>query len=103
MTKTHIAKKHLDFENPITGKEFDNTNNRIYGESNQQLMNTYNTEYGTGNNPAAAVTRVGRKKEIMEREIERQVMQEMRERQAALDARNEERYFDTTNRENLVE
>ena len=29
---------------------FDNTANRIYGESNQQLFTTNNTEYGTGKN-----------------------------------------------------
>jgi len=34
VTKTHIPKRHLDFENPIEGKTFDNTNQRIYGESN---------------------------------------------------------------------
>ncbi len=65
-------------------------------------MNTYNTEYGTGKNPAAAITRVGRKNEIMEREIERQVMKEMQERKDKIEARNQERYFDTTNRENLT-
>ena len=102
MTKTHIPKKHHDFENPIQGKMFDNTANRIYGESNQQLFNTNNTEYGTGKSKADGIARVGRKNQMMEREIERQVMQEMRERQQAIDARNEERYFDTTNRENLV-
>jgi len=34
--REHIPKKHLDFENPIntTGKRFDNTVDRIYGESN---------------------------------------------------------------------
>ena len=102
MTKTHIPKKHHDFENPIQGKMFDNTNNRIYGESNQQLFGTNNTEYGTGKSKADGIARVGRKNQQMEREIERQVMQEMRERQQAIDARQEERYFDTTNRENLV-
>lgn len=103
VTRTHTKKKHLDFETPITAQKFDTTADRIYGESNQQIMNTYNTEYGTGKNQAASIARVGRKTDKLEREIERQVMQEMRERQAALDAKNEERYFDTTNAENLYE
>ena len=69
MTKTHIPKRHLDFENPIEGKTFDNTNQRIYGESNQQLMTTNNTEYGTGRNAADGVARIGRKTKRMEQEI----------------------------------
>ena len=68
----------MDFENPITGKTFDNTQARIYGESNQQIMNTNNTEYGTGKNKADGIARVGRKNQMMEREIERQVAEEMR-------------------------
>lgn len=78
VTKTHIPKRHLNFEEPIEGKEFDITNQRIYGESNQQLMTTNNTEYGTGKNKADGVARIGRKNQRMEREIERQVMEEMR-------------------------
>lgn len=61
ITKEHIPKRHLDFENPITGKKFDNTANRIYGESRPEIMNTNNTEYGTGKNSTAAVARIGRK------------------------------------------
>jgi len=78
VTKTHIPKKHHDFENPITGPAFDNTSNRIYGESNQQLFNTNNTEYGTGRSKADGIARVGRKNQMMERDIERQVMEEMK-------------------------
>lgn len=40
-------------------------------------MKTNNTEYGTGKNKADLVTRVGRKTDLMEREIQRQVAQEM--------------------------
>ena len=101
VTRTHIPKKHLDFENPITGATFDNTANRIYGESRPELMTTNNTEYGTSKNSTDGMTRIGRKNAQMEREIERQVQQEMLERRAANEARNEERYFDTTNQENL--
>ena len=64
-------------------------------------MNTNNTEYGTGKSSTQGMTRVGRKTDKMEREIERQVMQEMHDRRAAIEAKKEERYFDTTNAENL--
>ena len=73
VTKTHIPKRHLDFENPITGKTFDHTGNRIYGEPKPEIMTTNNTEYGTGKSSTAGITRVGRKNQMMEREIERQV------------------------------
>ena len=101
MAREHIPKKHLDFENPIRGKAVERTSDRIYGESRPELMNTNNTEYGTGKNSTAGMTRIGRKNAMQEREIERQVMQEMAERHAAHEAKNEERYFDTTNQENL--
>lgn len=65
-------------------------------------MTTNNTEYGTGKNPAAAIAHVGKKKQMMELEIQRQVQQEMEERRAKLEATTQERYFDTTNRENFV-
>ena len=48
--REHIPKKHLDFENPIKGKNFDNTMVRIYGEANPQIMTTNNTEYGVARN-----------------------------------------------------
>ena len=69
ITKTHIPKKHLDFESPIKGKVFDDTQQRIYGEPNQQIMTTNNTEYGTGKNKADGVARAGRKNMMMERDI----------------------------------
>ena len=49
------------------------------------------------------MVRVGRKRDMMERDIERQVQQEMRDRRAAIEAKNQERFFDTTNQENLCE
>ena len=73
VTKTHIPKKHHDFENPIEGKMFDNTANRIYGEANQQLFNTNNTEYGVAKHSTQGIAQIGRKTARMEREIERQV------------------------------
>ena len=61
ITKTHIPKRHHDFENPIEGKMFDNTQNRIYGEQQQQIMTTNNTEYGTAKFKADGIARAGRK------------------------------------------
>jgi len=70
VTKEHIPKRHLDFENPInTDKVFDNTANRIYGESRPEIMTTNNTEYGTAKNSTDGIARMGRKTDIMEREI----------------------------------
>lgn len=70
VTREHIPKKHLDFENPITGKAFDNTSVRIYGEAKPEIMTTNNTEYGVGRNKADGIAKVGRKTTIMEKEIE---------------------------------
>ena len=61
ITKTHIPKRHHDFENPIEGKMFDNTQDRIYGEQQQQIMTTNNTEYGTAKFKADGIARAGRK------------------------------------------
>ena len=66
-------------------------------------MTTNNTEYGTGKSSTAGITRVGRKTQNMEREIERQVMEEMQAKKAAEEAKLKERYFDTTNSENLCQ
>ena len=55
IAKEHIPKKHLDFENPIRGKNFDNTSNRIYGESKPEVMTTNNKEYGTAKNKADGI------------------------------------------------
>ena len=82
---------------------FDDTKNRIYGESKDQLMTTNNTEYGTGRNKADLITRAGRKNQNYEREIQRQVAAEMREREEVLAKKAQERYFDTTNKETFYE
>ena len=99
VTREHIPKKHLDFENPIKGKNFDNTSVRIYGEAKPEIMNTNNTEYGVARNKADGIAKVGRKTTIMEKEIEAQVAQEMQARRDEEARRNAERYFDTTGRE----
>jgi len=78
ITKEHIPKRHHDFENPIhTDKVFDNTSNRIYGESKPEIMTTNNTEYGTAKSSTAGIARIGRKTDLMEREIAHQVAREM--------------------------
>ena len=64
IAREHIPKKHLDFENPIKGKNFDNTNIRIYGEPKQEIMTTNNTEYGTGKNAAHGIARIGKKTQM---------------------------------------
>ena len=103
VTKEHIPKKHLDFENPITGKAFDNTNVRIYGEAKPEIMTTNNTEYGVGRNKADGIAKVGRKTTIMEKEIEAQVALEMQAKREEEARRNAERYFDTTGRETYTQ
>ena len=103
ITKEHIPKRHHDFDNPIkTDKVFDNTANRIYGESKPEIMTTNNTEYGTAKHSTAGITRIGRKTDMMEREIAHAVAREMQERRDAIEAKKQERYFDTTNGENLT-
>ena len=70
VTKEHIPKKHLDFENPIKGRMFDDTSVRIYGEAKPEIMTTNNTEYGVGRNKADGIAKVGRKTQNMEAAIE---------------------------------
>ena len=68
ITKEHIPKKHLNFEEPIkTDKVFDNTHNRINGERRDELMITENRLYGTGKNPADSLPKVGKRTQLMER------------------------------------
>lgn len=58
--REHIAKRHLDFENPIqTDKVFDNTNARIYGDKWNTNMTPSSYDWGTGRNPASEIPRVG--------------------------------------------
>ena len=67
--KEHIPKRHLDFENPITGKQFDNTYDRINGVTRPEAMITENHEYGTAKNAADYLPMVGRKTQNFEREV----------------------------------
>ena len=71
LTKEHIPKRHLDFENPInTKKQFDNTTNRIYGAIQDSATDPSSGVWGTGRNPANDISRVGRKTKLIEQEIE---------------------------------
>ena len=66
----HIPKRHLDFENPINGaKQFDNTTNRIYGQIQNSATNPSSGAWGTGQNPADNLPKVGRKAQMLEKEI----------------------------------
>lgn len=72
--REHIPKRHLDFENQIqTDKVFDNTNARIYGHKVTTNMVPTSNDWGTGKNAADQIPRVGRKTEILEREIAAQI------------------------------
>lgn len=75
--REHIPKRHLNFEEPIKGKEFDNTSNRIYGESKPEIMSTFNHDYGTAKNDAAHIARVGRKTKNFEQDIQRTIAGEL--------------------------
>ncbi len=76
IVKEHIPKRHLDFENPISGtKTFDNTSDRIYGERNPQPMISESYYLGKSKNPADNLTKVGRKTQNQEREVSVTVIQ----------------------------
>lgn len=96
LVKEHIPKKHLDFENPIRGKVFDNTSDRVCGESRPEIMVSYNSQYGTGKNKAESFPTMGRKTKNIEQEIAIKVAEEMRERERKAEALREQRFFETT-------
>jgi len=75
----------LDFENPIKGKIFDVTSDRITGESRPEIMATFNQEYGTGKNKADNFARMGRKTTNVEQEIAMKVAAEMKEKERQID------------------
>ncbi len=60
ITKEHIPKRHLDFENPIvSSKQFDDKSSRIYGAKQQTCMIPTSNAWGTGKNAADLIPRVG--------------------------------------------
>jgi len=61
IVKTHIPKRHCNFEEPIQGKTFDNTSYRIYGELNPQPMISESTRIGQNYNPADDLAKSGKK------------------------------------------
>lgn len=89
----------MDFENPINGKQFDNTTLRIYGEPKPEIMNTWNGEYGKATNAADSIARVGKKTQKMEREIQEVLRLEKAEREAELERKRQTRHFETTTAE----
>ena len=69
IVKSHIPKKHLDFEAPPKEVVQDNTTYRIYGELKPQPMIPQSTTFGSGYNPADDLPKVGRKTLDMEKEV----------------------------------
>ena len=68
--KTHIPKRHCNFEEPIKGAtEFDNTYDRINGNRQDQPMVPESMSVGTGKNPADALPRFGKKTMAAEQEV----------------------------------
>lgn len=94
--REHIPKKHLDFENPIRGKMFDNTSDRVCGESRPEIMMSFNHQYGTGKNKAEQFPTMGKKTRNIEHEIAMKVAEEMREKERQAQALREQRFFETT-------
>lgn len=95
--KEHIPKKHGDLENPIThNKVFDNTKSRINGKTEDQLMDTWNYQYGKGQNPADSIPTKGLRTKDLERQIYEEVLQEQREKEEHEERMRQMRYFDTT-------
>jgi len=99
IVKEHIPKRHLQFDEPIKGKEFDNTKNRIYGESREEIMKTNNHEYGTGKNNADGIARVGRKQQNFEKQIQATIAAEIAEKERNEEEMRQMRYFDTTTKD----
>ena len=70
ITKEHIPKKHLNFEEPIQNdKKTDNTHDRIYGQRKDELMYTENFYYGKSENPADKLPRQGVKTKNLEKQM----------------------------------
>ena len=97
--KEHVPKKHLNFEEPIRAKAFDNTHDRIHGDKKPEPMYSQNYLYGRGVNPADALPKVGLKHKRLEQEMYNLISAEIREMDAAKDRLKEVRHFDTTARE----
>ena len=70
IVKEHIPKRHGNLEEPIlTDKKFDNTHNRIHGQTDDQLMYTENYYYGKSKNPADELPRKGRRQNNLEGDV----------------------------------
>ena len=93
----------MNFEEPIKGKEFDNTHIRIYGEKKTELMTTNNHEYGAAKNAADGIARVGRKQQNFEKQIQQTIAQELAQKAREEEEMRQMRYFDTTNKETFYQ
>jgi len=68
--KEHIPKRHLNFEEPITGaSSYDVTSDRIYGDRIHPSLGTETATIGVSKNPADNLARVGRKQVNMEADV----------------------------------
>lgn len=101
--REHIPKRHLDFENPIVNKKFDDTTSRIYGEKMPTLMQATSHAWGTGRNPAEQIPRVGLKSQNFEKEIAAQVAAEIQAKQEEQERVRQQRHFDTWNRSEFTQ
>jgi hypothetical protein len=68
--REHIPKKHGNLEEKITTeKVFDLTSDRIYGERVDEAMRSENYDYGRSTNPADSIPKVGRRNQLLEKEV----------------------------------
>ena len=101
--REHIPKRNLDFENPIrTNKQFDNTEHRIWGEIQITATNPTSSAWGTGRNPANDIPRIGRKTQMLEKEIKAQVLEELRQQREQIEVNRAQRYLNSTARDTFT-
>lgn len=103
IVREHIPKRHLDFENPIQCKTFDDTNQRIYGKRTEAEFVATSTAWGTGKNAAHQIPRVGLKSKNFEAQIMQQVQEELQAKAEAEEQARQRRTFQTWNRSEFTE
>lgn len=95
--KSHIPKKHLDFETNISRSyNEDRTHDRIHGERKALELESESHGYGRGKNKAETLPKVGKKTAQMEQEIRDQVLRELKEKEEEEERIRNMRYFDST-------
>ncbi len=75
---------------------------RIYGEIVNTATNPTSQVWGTGKNPADAIPRVGRKTQLLEKQIELQVLEELRQKKEQEELIRAQRQFNSTSRETFT-